>query len=138
KRAQQAGEFDNLAPAGKPLELAEGHDPDWWVKDFIRRENIETDALLPSAMQLRKEKQQVHEKVRGMRRESEVREYLADLNQRIKLAIRDTTGPVVPTGPLNEDAVIAQWRMDRPARITKPAEQPKPEKKKSIWQRLFS
>ncbi|MFF0271609.1 DUF1992 domain-containing protein [Kribbella sp. NPDC004536] len=138
KRAQQAGEFDNLALAGKPLELVAGHDPDWWVKDFIRRENIETDALLPSAMQLRKEKQQVHEKVRGMRRESEVREYLADLNLRIRVAIRDTTGPVVPTGPVNEDAVIAQWRMDRPPRIAKPAEQPKPAKKKSIWQRLFS
>ncbi len=137
KRAQQAGEFDNLALAGKPLQLADGHDPDWWVKDFIRRENIETDALLPSAMQLRKEKQQLHEKVRGMRRESEVREYLADLNNRIRLAIRDTTGPVVPTGPVNEDAVIAQWRMDRPARTTKPVEPPKPEKK-SFWQRLFS
>ncbi|GAA1142592.1 DUF1992 domain-containing protein [Kribbella jejuensis] len=138
KRAQNAGEFDNLAGAGKPLRLAEGHDPDWWVKDFIRRENIETDALLPSAMQLRKEKQQIHEKVRGMRRESEVREYLADLNQRIRVAIRDTTGPVVPTGPVNEDAVIAQWRMERPPRepLSRPVEN-KP-RKKSIWQRLFS
>jgi hypothetical protein len=138
KRAQHAGEFDDLAPAGKPLPLPDGHDPDWWVKDFIRRENIETDALLPSAMQLRKEKQQIHEKVRGMRREAEVREYLADLNQRIKLAIRDTTGPVVPTGPVNEDAVIAQWRMDRPARAPRPQPVKEEPKKKSIWQRLFS
>ncbi|MGZ0148915.1 DnaJ family domain-containing protein [Kribbella sp. WER1] len=139
KRAENAGDFDNLAHAGKPLRLAEGHDPDWWVKDFIRRENIETDALLPSAMQLRKEKQQLHEKVRGMRRESEVREYLTDLNSRIRRAIRDTTGPVVPTGPVNEDAVIAQWRMERPARTAAPVEQPQPAaKKKSFWQRLFS
>ncbi|WP_427885963.1 DUF1992 domain-containing protein [Kribbella sp. GL6] len=139
KRAEQAGEFDNLALAGKPLELADGHDPDWWVKDFIRRENIETDALLPSAMQLRKEKQQLPEKIRGMRRESEVREYLTDLNNRIRLAIRDTSGPVVPTGPVNEDAVIAQWRMERPTRepaTPRPAP-PKPAKK-SLWQRLFS
>ncbi|HZX04517.1 DUF1992 domain-containing protein [Kribbella sp.] len=139
KRAQNAGEFDDLADAGKPLRLADGHDPDWWVKDFIRRENIETDALLPSAMQLRKEKQQLPEKVRGMRHESEVREYLADLNQRIRLAIRDTTGPVVPTGPVNEDAVIAQWRMERPTREPAAARAvpPKP-RKKSFWQRLFS
>lgn len=139
KRAQQAGEFDNLAGAGKPLKLSDGHDPDWWVKDFIRRENIETDALLPSAMQLRKEKQQIHEKVRGMRRESEVREYLADLNNRIRTAIRDTTGPVVPTGQVDEEVVIAQWRMDRPARepVAVPAEPAQP-KKKSFWQRLFS
>jgi hypothetical protein len=140
QRAQNAGEFDNLAGAGKPLKLADQHDPDWWVKDFIRREDVETEALLPPAVQLRKEKQQVLDKVRGMRRESEVREYLADLNKRIRINIRDTTGPVVPTGPVNEDAVIAQWRMDRPAPQPRPqpTEVSSPEKKKSIWQRLFS
>ena len=139
KLAQNQGEFDDLPGAGRPLKLAEQHDPDWWVKDFLRREDVETEALLPSAMQLRKEKQQVHEKVRGMRRESEVREYLADLNKRIRLAIRDTTGPVVPTGPVNEDAVVAQWRMDRPSRTPVPqtAEVSTP-RKKSFWQRLFS
>src|SRR3954447_6934708 len=143
QRAQNAGEFDNLAGAGKPLKLADQHDPDWWVKDFIRREDVETEALLPPAVQLRKEKQQVLDKVRGMRRESEVREYLADLNKRIRINIRDTTGPVVPTGPVNEDAVIAQWRMARPAREprpqrTEPSSGVSSRKKKSIWQRLFS
>ena len=138
KQAQNAGEFDDLAPAGKPLNLADQHDPDWWVKDFIRRENIETEALLPPAVLLRKEKQQVFDKVRGMRRESEVREYLADLNKRIRISIRDTTGPVVPTGPVNEEAIIAQWRMDRPAREPRPQHAEKRPQKKSIWQRLFS
>jgi hypothetical protein len=139
KLAQNQGEFENLPGAGKPLKLADGHDPDWWVKDFIRREDVETEALLPPAVLLRKEKQQVYEKVRGMRRESEVREYLADLNSRIRLSIRDTTGPVVPTGPVNEDAIIAQWRMERPSTTPRPrpANEQQP-KKKSIWQRLFS
>jgi hypothetical protein len=137
--AQNQGEFDNLPGAGKPLNLADEHDPDWWVKDFIRREDVETEALLPPAMLLRKEKQQVHDKIRGMRRESEVREYLADLNKRIRLSIRDTTGPVVPTGPVNEDAIIAQWRMDRPATEPRPQRtvEQRPQKK-SLWQRLFS
>jgi hypothetical protein len=140
QRAQNAGEFDNLPGAGKPLELADAHDPDWWVKDFIRREDVETEALLPPAMLLRKEKQQVHEKIRGMRRESEVRDYLADLNKRIKLSIRDTTGPVVPTGPIDEHALLAQWRMERPSRTPQPApaEHPPVRRKKSIWQRIFS
>ena len=139
KLAQNQGEFENLPGAGKPLKLADQHDPDWWVKEFLDREDIETEALLPPAMLLRKEKQQVHEKIRGMRRESEVRDYLADLNKRIRLSIRDTTGPVVPTGPVNEDAVVAQWRMDRPSRtpVPQPAEASTP-RKKSFWQRLFS
>ncbi|MGW7682369.1 DnaJ family domain-containing protein [Kribbella sp. NPDC054772] len=140
KLAQNQGEFENLPGAGKPLKLADQHDPDWWVKDFIRREDVETEALLPPAVQLRKEKEHVHEKVRGMRRESEVREYLSDLNKRIRVSIRDTTGPVVPTGPVNEEVVIAQWRMDRPAREPRAqqSEQHRPARKKSIWQRLFS
>lgn len=74
-----------------------------------------------------------------MRRESEVREYLADLNQRIRISIRDTTGPVVPTGPVDEDVVIAQWRMERPAPEPRDrTAEPERPAKKSFWQRLFS
>jgi hypothetical protein len=143
QRAQNAGEFDNLAGAGKPLKLADQHDPDWWVKDFIRREDIETEALLPPAVQLRKEKQQVHDKVRGMRRESEVRDYLAELNQRIRISIRDTTGPVVPVGMVDEDAILARWRVEHDElvaarRAAAAADAEVRPARKSIWQRIFS
>jgi hypothetical protein len=138
QHAQRTGEFDDLAGAGKPLKLADSHDPDWWVKDFIRRENIETEALLPPAVLLRKEKQQVHDKVRGMRREADVRDYLADLNKRILISIRDTTGPVVPVGTVDEEAILARWRAERPDPAAKPSPAPEPERKKSFWQRLFS
>jgi hypothetical protein len=139
KRAENAGEFDNLALAGKPLPaLAAPHDPDWWVKDFIRREQIETDALLPPAVLLRKEKEKVRETVARMRRESEVREYLTDLNKRILVSIRDTTGPVVPVGTVDEDAILAQWQVDRPAPRSQSAVEDEPPAKKSFWQRLFS
>jgi hypothetical protein len=139
KRAQNAGDFDDLPGAGKPLaKLADPHDPDWWVKDFIRREQIETEALLPPAVLLRKEKQQVHETVARMRRESEVRDYLADLNKRILVAIRDTTGPVVPVGTVDEDDVLDQWRAEHPEPTRTPTPASAPPQKRSIWQRLFS
>lgn len=141
RRAQNAGEFDDLPGAGKPLKLADQHDPDWWVKDFIRREDVETAALLPPAVQLRKEKQQVQDKVRGMRRESEVRDYLADLNKRILVSIRDTTGPVVPVGTVDEDAVLTQWQADQAEAVAakpQPVTEVEPPAKKSLWQRLFS
>jgi hypothetical protein len=142
QRAQNAGEFENLAGAGKPLKLATQHDPDWWVKDFIRREDIETEALLPPAMQLRKEKQQVQDKVRDLRRESEVREYLHELNQRIRISIRDTTGPVVPVGMVDEEAILERWRVERAeivaARKAQAATADVAPVKKSIWQRIFS
>lgn len=140
KQAQARGEFDDLPGAGKPIpKLAKAHDPDWWVKDFIRREKIETDALLPPSVQLRKEKEQIAEKVAKMRTEAEVREYLQDLNKRILLQIRDATGVVVPVGTVDEEHYVEQWSLDRPA--TKPpkaTQEPADDPKPSLWRRLFS
>ena len=139
QHAQRQGEFDGLPGAGKPIpKLADPHDSDWWVKDFIRREKIETDALLPPAVQLRKEKEKVHETVAKLRTEREVRDYLTELNQRILVSIRDSTGPVVPVGTVDEEEVVRQWTENRPTpRQTEPAPE-EPPAKKSIWQRLFS
>ncbi|MGC4940271.1 DUF1992 domain-containing protein [Kribbella sp. DT2] len=141
KQAEQRGDFEGLPGAGKPLKLAAAHDPDWWVKDLIRRENIETDALLPPSVQLRKEKAQIPEKVGAMRRESEVRDYLQDLNARIRVQIRDTTGVVVPVGLVDEEQILRDWVEAQPARDARRQavvpDEPAP-KKKSIWQRLFS
>ncbi|WP_020387798.1 DUF1992 domain-containing protein [Kribbella catacumbae] len=138
KRAQAQGEFDDLAGAGKPLpKLADPHDPDWWVKDFIRREKIETDALLPPSVQLRKEKQAIQDKLAVLRTEPEVRDYLQDLNRRILLQIRDATGIVVPVGPVDEEELVAHWQANRPTPPPRPSE-PEPAPKRSLWQRLFS
>ena len=53
RQAMERGEFDNLPGQGKPIEdLGVEHDPDWWVKKLVERENI---ALLPPALALRKE-----------------------------------------------------------------------------------
>jgi hypothetical protein len=143
KQAQARGEFDDLPGAGKPLhKLADPHDPDWWVKDFIRREKIETDALLPPSIQLRKEKQAVQDKLSVLRTEAEVRDYLQDLNRRILLQIRDATGVVVPVGPVDEDEMFAQWQEGYEARQAARARardaEPQPNPKRSLWQRIFT
>src|SRR3954447_19709352 len=45
RRAMGRGDFDTLPGQGKPIEdLGSEHDPDWWVKKLVERENI---ALLP-------------------------------------------------------------------------------------------
>lgn len=138
RRAQNQGEFDDLPGTGKPIpKLADPHDADWWVKDFLRREKIEADVLLPPAMLLRKEKQRIPETVEKFRTEREVRDYLEDLNKRILVNIRDSTGPVVPVGQVDEEEVVRQWRERRPT--PKPAPRPSSQQpKRSIWQRLFS
>ena len=53
QRAMERGEFDDLPGAGKPLDLPDKHDPDWWVKQLIEREQI--TGIAPAAIGLRKE-----------------------------------------------------------------------------------
>ncbi len=142
KQAQAQGAFDDLPGEGKPIpKLAAPHDPDWWVKDFMRREKIEADVLLPPSVQLRKEKAQVAEKVATMRTEAEVRDYLAELNERIRIQIRDATGVVIPVGFVEVEPVVEQWLLDHPP--TPPRDQVSHDdrpvrRRRSVWQRLFS
>ena len=42
REAAERGEFDNLPGAGQPLPGLSGtYDPDWWVKEWIRRTSLE-------------------------------------------------------------------------------------------------
>ena len=52
REAMARGDFDDLPGAGKPLQLGDSHDPDWWLKKLVERENI---AVLPPSLALRKE-----------------------------------------------------------------------------------
>lgn len=40
REAAERGAFDNLPGAGKPLNLRNTSDPDWWLKDLMARESI--------------------------------------------------------------------------------------------------
>lgn len=41
RTAMEEGKFDNLAGTGRPLsDIDEPYDPDWWVKKWIRREQV--------------------------------------------------------------------------------------------------
>jgi len=55
REAQERGEFDNLPGAGKPLDLSDADDPEWWIKRYTRREQIDPSALMPPTLALRRE-----------------------------------------------------------------------------------
>ncbi len=41
REAIEEGKFDNLAGLGQPIaDIDEPYDPDWWVKKWIRREQV--------------------------------------------------------------------------------------------------
>ena len=116
RRAMERGEFDDLPGQGKPIEdLGVEHDPDWWLKKLVERENI---ALLPPALALRKEDAGLEDHLDAITAESEVRRELEDFNKRVIETRRQLQGgPPVITAPRDVDAEVAAWRERRTARV---------------------
>ncbi|WP_322920420.1 DnaJ family domain-containing protein [Nocardioides renjunii] len=117
--AMERGEFDNLPGQGKPIEdLGVEHDPDWWVKKLVERENI---ALLPPALAIRKDDAELDGRLDRINVESEARREVEEFNARVRKAIY--TPPVGPSGPpvitqqRDVDAEVVAWRERRTARI---------------------
>ena len=110
------GEFDDLPGAGKPLPGLTGtHDPDWWIKGLIERENL--SGLAPPALSLRTEHERFDAALDALTTERAVREAVDDFNARVVEARRQLTGgpPVItPTRDLDDD--LRRWRERREER----------------------
>ncbi|MHA7239506.1 DnaJ family domain-containing protein [Arthrobacter sp. TMS1-12-1] len=137
-RAVAAGDFDDLALAGKPIPgLGEAHDPDWWVKGLIQRENI--TGLGPRAILLRTEDAELDARLDRQYSERQVREVLEDFNYRVIDARRQLLGgPPVVTPLRDVDAEVQRWRDRRAAarRAAEAAAPPAP-REGSFWRRLW-
>ncbi|WP_246060712.1 DUF1992 domain-containing protein [Nocardioides dongxiaopingii] len=135
RRAMERGEFDDLPGAGKPIEgLGGDHDPDWWLKKLVERENI---AVLPMSVQLRKEDADLDDRLDKIAFEAEVRRVLVDFNQRVVAArYRAPEGPPLVTMPRDVDATVAAWagrREERRAAARARAEQAASEAQPRRW-----
>ena len=135
REATERGDFDNLPGAGKPLRnLGRTDDELWWIRDYVRREGLAADALLPVPLQLRKQVERLPDTVRGLATEDAVREEVAALNRRIAEWLRAPSGPPIPVRPVDPDRIVETWRADRPAPpAPKPA--PAPPVRRRWWQR---
>lgn len=116
RQAMERGEFDDLPGQGKPIQdLGVEHDPDWWVKKLVERENI---AILPPAIALRKEDAELDDRLDTVTAESEVRREVEDFNRRVVETRRQLQGgPPVVTPTRDVDAEVAAWVERRTARI---------------------
>jgi len=140
RQAMERGDFDDLPGKGKPLpDLGETHDPNWWVKKLVERENV---ALLPPSVQLRKEDAELDARLDTLTRESDVRRELEDFNARVIAArYRLPEGPPLVTMPRDVDATVTAWAERREARrravrraATTSAASPRPAKRR-WWRR---
>jgi hypothetical protein len=126
QQAIARGEFDNLPGTGKPIKnLGAEHDPDWWVKQLIEREQI--TGVLPPALQLRKDDAELDARLDRLHIESQVRRELEEFNARvIKARYTPIDGPPLITQPRDVEAEVGAWRERRAARLAVRREEPAP------------
>ncbi|WLP90954.1 DUF1992 domain-containing protein [Gordonia sp. NB41Y] len=113
REATERGDFDDLPGLGKPLNLAGLDDPDWWAKQKIREEELDSSALLPPTLQLRKERDAFPESLRGIADEQAVRTILEDFNRRVRQdRLRPSMGPQshVIARTIDVGEMLARWR----------------------------
>jgi hypothetical protein len=112
--AREQGAFDNLPGAGKPLpNLGDAYDPLWWVKQFVRREQV---SILPPALELLRKVETELAAIEKLHDEAAVRRRVAALNVEIaKVNATVLEGPPTRLGTLDVDKVVARWRQSRSA-----------------------
>lgn len=135
QKAIKRGEFDDLPGAGKPLNLPDEHDPDWWVKRLVERENI--TGIAPPAIALRKEDAELDARLDREATAEDVRREVEDFNARVVEARRQLTGgPPVVTPTRDVGAEVEAWGKRRaagPTRTAGPRATPPPGRR--WWQR---
>ena len=112
--ATEAGAFDNLPRAGKPLpNLGQEHDPLWWVKRLVQREQI---SMLPPSLELLRKAETELAAIEKLHDEAAVRHRVAALNVEIaKVNATVVQGPPTRLSTLDVDQVVARWRRARSA-----------------------
>jgi len=116
QQAIRRGDFDDLPGTGKPIPgLGEHHDPDWWIRRKIEREQLR--GLGPPALTLRVENAELDDRLDGLSRDADVRETLEDFNRRVIEARRQLLGgPPVVTPTRDVEAEVIAWRARRAER----------------------
>jgi hypothetical protein len=140
RTSQERGDFENLSGAGKPLPGAgQPVEEDWWIKEYIHREGISGDALLPPPLRLRKEIERLSDTIAELPTERAVRDAARELNRRITEHLRAPVGPQVAIAPVDVEALVERWRADRPqpSPVSEPQRADYPARPKSRWWHMF-
>lgn len=118
RTAQQRGAFDNLPGFGKPIPDIDRPHNEWtWVAKKLKQEGVDTSLLLPPALALAKELEDLPARLRQERSEKKVREIVLGFNERVRQAhYKPQEGPPLRVQPLDLEQVVANWRRDRAGR----------------------
>jgi hypothetical protein len=122
------GEFEHLDGAGKPLRGLERDETAYdWAVAKARREGVDTAAMLPPGLGLRRERDELPARVARLASEEQVRAVAEDFNDRVRAFWRrpqESRWSPVP-GLADVEALVAGWRRDRPP-VPPPVQTPPP------------
>jgi hypothetical protein len=123
--ATERGAFDNLPGAGKPIPQHGNEDAaQSWLREYLRKEGVSAEALLPPPLRLRKAIDRLAQAVPEMASESDVRDAVAELNHEIREWRRIPLGPPVFVPLVDEGAMISRWRAAQPRAASASPPQP--------------
>ncbi|MGY1633139.1 DUF1992 domain-containing protein [Geodermatophilus sp. SYSU D01186] len=137
-RGLARGDFEGLAGAGKPLPRRDREETAYdWAVAKARREGVDTGAMLPPGLALRRERDELPARARGLESESAVRALAEDYNARVEAFWRrpqESRWAPVP-GLADVDALVEHWRATRPPPAPPPEPAPSPERRRRWWRR---
>lgn len=110
ERAMARGDFENLPGAGRPLDLPDVHDPDWWVKQRIAQGDIEPEAMLPVVVLLRREFERREETLVELPSEQAAREYAEEFSDRVHEDRRANPFQTLIAPAWDADDAAQRWR----------------------------
>jgi hypothetical protein len=138
--ATERGLFDNLPGTGKPLpDPGDEEFGEAWLRDYVRREGVPAEVFLPTPLRLRKDIERLGERAAQLRSEQQVRESVAELNERIMQWRRLPLGPPIFVPLVDEEVMVGRWRDEQSAPASpdpgRPADDAPPERP-PWWRRL--
>ena len=114
RKAIERGEFDDLPGSGKPLPMPDRYDPDWWLKNLVKRERL---VVLPPSIELRREDAALDDRLDEFWVEDDVRHEVEEFNRRVlRGRYQAPAGPPLVTMPRDVEATVAAWADRRAAR----------------------
>ncbi|SNX97402.1 protein of unknown function [Geodermatophilus sabuli] len=136
-RGLARGDFDGLRGAGKPLPRRAAEETAYdWAVDKARREGVDTAAMLPPGLALRRERDGLPARADRLESEDAVRALAEDYNTQVEAFWRrpqESRWAPVP-GLADVDALVDHWRATRPPPAP-PAPPPPPVRRRRWWQR---
>jgi hypothetical protein len=137
-RSIARGDFQHLAGAGKPIRGLQREETAYdWAVAKARREGVDTAAMLPPGLALRRERDDMPDRAARLTSEAEVRALAEDYNARVEAFWRrpqESRWSPVP-GLADVEALVAGWLLTRPAPEPEPPTPQAPPRRRFPWWR---